>query len=428
VGRGGIDIGGIEVGRRVGEGIDLVGARVEGIDAVDFDAILRAAARARRSPIGDVVARVPVGGVPGRGGRPAWGVLDVGTLTPVSDAMDDSARDAALVRLAGLSAAPVTPVLETAASVSVDRLRDIIPVLVDAAGVLDISPVPRREGLAVGDLAATLAPSSAIRSALRGRLRVTDAIADRVFRPERLRRIMAAPSFPRPMYQALHDYDEQWLVPGMGLLPADDFVTILSTNPQFMEAFLIGLSDEMGRELLWRNYPTDQSGTYFRRFWDRDEDELRQPIHAFARSQLGSHISFGGDGGNDPRAVIVVKSELVRRYPDVIIQAVKNHGTREAPQFDGPQAVIAKELFSALLPPDTALIGIDLSPDELEDPGNEWWITISEHPTATRFGRPSNLAGDFVMQPDSSGAEFAKAHLHDPIRVAFRAPDLLETT
>jgi len=25
----------------------------------------------------------------------------------------------------------------------------------------------------------------------------------------------------------------------------------------------------MGRELLWRGYPTDQRGTCFRRFWDR---------------------------------------------------------------------------------------------------------------------------------------------------------------
>ena len=49
---------------------------------------------------------------------------------------------------------------------------------------------------------------------------------------------------------------------------------MLSTNDVFTEAFLVGLSDEMGRELLWRSYPTDMRGTYFHRFWDPTADEL----------------------------------------------------------------------------------------------------------------------------------------------------------
>src|SRR5690606_20611211 len=118
--------------------------------------------------------------------------------------------------------------------------------------------------------------------------------------------------------------DEEWLIPGLGLLPESDFVTVLETNSEFMEAFFLGLSDEMGRELLWRNYPTDQRGTYFRRFWDAHQDELRRPIHAFGGGSLGSHIAVGGSGGSDGRAVILVKSELVRRYPDLIVQVVKN--------------------------------------------------------------------------------------------------------
>ena len=31
---------------------------------------------------------------------------------------------------------------------------------------------------------------------------------------------------------------------------------------------MVGLNDEMGRELLWRQFPTDQRGSYFRQFWD----------------------------------------------------------------------------------------------------------------------------------------------------------------
>ena len=207
-------------------------------------------------------------------------------------------------------------------------------------------------------------------------------------RPPVITPIMAAPHFDRPMYQALNDYSNDWLVPGLGLLPADDFVTVLSTNSEFMEAFFVGLSDEMGRELLWRQYPTDQRGTYFRRFWDAQADELTQQIHAFSRTALSTHVSVGGTGGSGPRAVIVVKSELVRRYPDLIIQAVRNQGTVDDPVFEkvGSPQQTAEQLFAAHLEPDVALIGVDLSIAELDQP--EWWIVIAEHPTATRFDRP----------------------------------------
>ena len=33
---------------------------------------------------------------------------------------------------------------------------------------------------------------------------------------------------------------------------------------------MVGLNVEMGRELLWRGFPTDQRGTYFRHFWGND--------------------------------------------------------------------------------------------------------------------------------------------------------------
>ena len=42
----------------------------------------------------------------------------------------------------------------------------------------------------------------------------------------------------------------------------------LETNPRFIESYMVGLNHEMARELLWREYPTDQRGTCFRQFWD----------------------------------------------------------------------------------------------------------------------------------------------------------------
>ena len=431
----GIDgVGGIG-GIRRGEGVGGIG--VGGVGRLGAGgAIGRGASRVRTTPIGGAVARIPVGGLRvgplvGANRLPTriqgLSVLDVGSLVLVTERADAQTRVSALNSLAQLAARRVTPVLDAAQALPIERLRAAVPALIDPAGVLSIAMVPRRDSLDVTGLVSVLSPTPAIRSALRGRLRLSVDLVDRVFRPERLRRIMAAPVFRRPMYEALNAYDKEWLIPGLALLPDDDFVTILSTNDVFTEAFLVGLSDEMGRELLWRNYPTDQSGTYFRRFWDKDQDELAEQIHAFRPSALGSHIRIGGDGGGGPRAVIVVKSELIRRYPDVIIQAVKNHGTQAAPEFDGPEAVVARQLFAAHLPPDTALVGVDLAPADLETADNDWWILIAEHPTATRFGRPTQMGGDrFLLSPSTSSAEFAKTRLHDPVRVAFHAPDLLE--
>src|SRR5207249_3194901 len=97
------------------------------------------------------------------------------------------------------------------------------------------------------------------------------------------------------------------------------------TNDQFVEALLVGLSDEMGRELLWRGYPTDARGTYFRRFWDANRDELETPIHRFGGGALGSHVGVG-PVHTSGRLVIVIRGEIVRRYPDMVVQALLELG------------------------------------------------------------------------------------------------------
>ncbi|WP_460359001.1 hypothetical protein [Mycobacterium sp. ZZG] len=425
---------------RVG-GVDRVG----GFIAPDGDGHVRrgggfahGGAVLRGATIGGAVARFPAVGprLPATRGRLPSRIrglnhIDSSVLIHVDEHSPAETRTRALGQLAELGEVRATPFLDRADAFSVTTLRDAMTVFADPGGLLDIDKVPRRDTLTVDTLFERLDPAHTVRSALNGRLRLSTALAPSWFARPFITPIMAAPRFDRPMYQALNDYNRDWLVPGLGLLPDDDFVTVLSSNSEFMEAFLIGLSDEMGRELLWRSYPTDQRGTYFWRFWDAQDDELRQPIHAFSHLPLSKHISAGGTGGSEPRAVIVVKSELVRRYPDLIIQAVKNPGPVDNPEFD-EGAVVAEQLFSAHLEPDIALVGVNLAIAEMDGP--EWWILIAEHPTATRFGRPLDAdmdAGDLIngrflkVPAASNSAEWAKARLHDPVRVAFQATDLI---
>jgi hypothetical protein len=110
---------------------------------------------------------------------------------------------------------------------------------------------------------------------------------------------------------------------------------------------------------------------------------------------------------------------------------VRNQGTADAPVFEteaSPQQA-ARELFAAFLAPDIAILGIDLSIDELDRPESDWWILVAEHPTAIRFERPDDAAvGTATFLPaggSADGASFAADRLHDPTRVAFRATDLI---
>ncbi len=97
--------------------------------------------------------------------------------------------------------------------------------------------------------------------------------------------IMAAPDLSEPTYQALADISHDWMLPGVDTLPADT-TTLVESNRAFINAFLVGMNHELARELLWREYPTDQRGTYSRQFWSHrdtgnpaDQYDLTHLLH-----------------------------------------------------------------------------------------------------------------------------------------------------
>ena len=197
--------------------------------------------------------------------------------------------------------------------------------IVLGTGVAGLTKTPERPQLDFtrATLLTTVAPATTVTAYAYSRLRNPPSwLAPDWFKDGRITPIMAAPRFDRGMYDALDAYDRDWLIPGLDKVEFTDFVTTLETNPEFTETFLIGLSDEMGRELLWRGYPTDQRGTYFYRFWNEDRDELAKPIHrfdAFDRTPLGTHLT--GSGGAGARVVLVARGEVIRRYPDLVFHA-----------------------------------------------------------------------------------------------------------
>ena len=129
---------------------------------------------------------------------------------------------------------------------------------------------------------------------------------------------MDAPEFPQPMYEALRDLSQDYLFPGLEFVP-EETVMLLETNSKFVESFLVGLNAEMASELLWRKYPTDQRGTYFRQFWDSSAEDGERDIEKISQwgdTPLGKNAR-GGDS-----LVLLLRGELLRRYPNSVIYAV----------------------------------------------------------------------------------------------------------
>jgi hypothetical protein len=122
---------------------------------------------------------------------------------------------------------------------------------------------------------------------------------------------------------------------------------------------MVGLNHEMSRELLWREYPSDLRATCFRRFWG---GALEMPeIHTWgSETELGSHF---GTGGGDGQLVLVIRGELLQRYPRSVIRTVRAVDRRT------PGTDARHPLFRAALTPDTTCLGFDLDAAEARGVG-----------------------------------------------------------
>jgi hypothetical protein len=235
-----------------------------------------------------------------------------------------------------------------------------------------------------------LHPVETIEVPLKGRL--GDVLAG-PSRTDPIEPVMAAPSFPQPMYQPLTSLGAEWLLPGLDQMPANA-VGLFLTNWRFVESFLVGLNHEMGRKLLWNGYPTDQRGTYFRQFWDvgigGSNDADVGPIHTWTET-LGRNRS-----ASDDPLVLLVRGDLIRRYPNVIVYAAQAEIDASGRH---PGSTEKHPIFFGRVKPDVALFGFALDPEAARgNPG--WFFVLQEHPSEPRFGlaAPSTAYG---AQPSS---------------------------
>jgi hypothetical protein len=204
----------------------------------------------------------------------------------------------------------------------------------------------------------------------------------------------------------LRDLFRDRLLPGLDAIP-NNSIMLLGTEAAFIEAYMVGLNDELGRELLWREFPTDLRGTYFRQFWDARSQLGPQPTEADRerltdippiadwKAPLGSNLK--PERGRN-LVILLIKGDLLVRFPTTVIYAAParwsqgSGGTPVAPavvddlrkifpslQVDPAPGV--RLLGFAIPGGSTATVGWATPP---QDPG--WYFVIQEHPTEPRFG------------------------------------------
>lgn len=256
---------------------------------------------------------------------------------------------------------------------------------------------------------------------------------------EVFREAMAYPEFDIPMYEPLLGLSDEHFLPNIDKIPPNT-ITLLETNQRFIEAYMLGLNVEFASELLWREYPTDQRGSYFRQFWDPSgvmnrselsQEELREklrdipPIHTWSRfSKLGDHDHREAAGDNEEEIVLVIRGELLKKYPTAVIYAQKARWqTDEEGEIDptlprmfeesGPESSrLRTPLYEAKVDPDITFIGFDLTADEVQggsgqdddtDPG--WFFVIKERPGEPRFGLDIDSSTELNVWNDLSWSD-----------------------
>lgn len=240
---------------------------------------------------------------------------------------------------------------------------------------------------------------------------------------EKFYQIMAYPVIDVPMYKPLYEISSENFVPNLNKIEQNS-ITLLETYQDFIEAYMVGVNFEFNKELLWRGYPCDLMGTSFRQFWDvssmlaanpQENPESYKDIPEIHKWPMGSNL---GDHDNrqtgeaKEEVVLVIRGELLKKYPTAVIYAQKAEWVIKDGAIDLTQArnlvtltpeditnqnrdKIKSPLYEAKVDPDIYFFGFDLSEEEAkgfsgENPGNDdnpgWFFVIKERPGEPRFG------------------------------------------
>jgi hypothetical protein len=262
-----------------------------------------------------------------------------------------------------------------------------------------------------------------------------------------LQPIMLAPRIDSPLAPWLVQAAPSVLLPGIADLPPDS-VTALIPNQAFIESLMVGANHEFSGELLWRGFPTDQRGTVLHRFWDRSGAAGPQTDDIPAIDDWSADLG-GNSTGDTSLTFLVLRGQLLRRYPRTLIYAipatwVDKDGKKERVPVPSSTATPAELLpaFSGRIEPDITYVAFSF-PNNANVKGNSnpaannpgWFFVFCQDPGEPRFGidiadpepddpEPFDLAA-LWSDSNKNSATVANTWLQRRFRAAIHASDLL---
>ncbi|WP_406229412.1 hypothetical protein [Nocardia sp. NBC_01009] len=265
-----------------------------------------------------------------------------------------------------------------------------------------------------------------------------------------LRQIMTHPEFGFPIAAEILARWPEWAVPGITTFP-DNSATLLEINSGFVEALLVGLNQEFNRELRWREFPTDEAGTPFSRFWPPGGVQPQYGEIALWDPDvpLGEHSA---EGAKD-LLVLLVRGEVLRRYPGALVLAAKSVDKKvesdqvqwQEPKFvlpvdertnlycfdlDEPTVRAQNWMFVVREPMRGAQFGFDQSST---NPYEHWYdLGWPEVPLTNGFVKrlgggvpPTPLSPDPATWQSADPADFARIIFQRPFQTAFSPNKML---
>ncbi|HYN65698.1 MAG TPA: hypothetical protein VES93_02340 [Ornithinibacter sp.] len=301
----------------------------------------------------------------------------------------------------GLVIAPLGSTLSTLApAASLSNAAEFVTALTDFSALATSRPIPAAAAAltAPATLAAQVAGQVRPMVAMPKRLAtvlvgVQDVVAG-LSTSRRLQPVLAHPTFADPLFEPLRQLGQDYIVPNIANLPAER-IALMKPNVRFIESLLAGVNTEFGRELLWNEYPTDQRGTYFARFFDAADAGAARP------PDIPDVPGWDADLGLNAPAlagllVLVVRAELLVKFPDTLVFA--QHGTYSGSGTARRRTLdlageVRYPVVRGRLDPDIALYGFTMTEVEAgggaaggDDTDAGFFFCFTERPGQVRFG------------------------------------------
>jgi hypothetical protein len=132
-----------------------------------------------------------------------------------------------------------------------------------------------------------------------------------------------------------------------------------------------------------------------RHFWSwADGGPDVDPIHQWPAGNALGRNTRGGAGG---QLVLLVRGDLLRRYPNTLVYAWRADGDElKEPPGAGD---IVRHVFDGWFAPDVTFFGFPLTEQDLEA---GWFFVLQEQPTEPRFGFDEGPAGAMATWSDAT--------------------------